>query len=151
MGTEPTVADAQRSLAQVLQDPNNAVVLFDGVCNLCNRAVDFLIRRNNQRNIYFLPLQDPQAQEALAGKTVPADFLSTILVLEENRVYVRSTAVLRLLPKLRGGWPALYALIIIPRFLRDAVYKLVARYRYRWFGKRDTCRLPTPEERALFL
>jgi predicted DCC family thiol-disulfide oxidoreductase YuxK len=127
-----------------------AVVLFDGVCNLCNGAVNFLIDHDPHKRLRFASLQSPQAQALLTPFLVPPD-LDSILFLENGRLYSRSTAILRISGQLDGVWRWGKALLIIPAFLRDAAYKLVARNRYAWFGKRDACRIPTPDLRDRFL
>lgn len=125
-----------------------SVILFDGVCNLCNGAVTFIIDRDPEGHFAFAPLQSEVALELL-GKQ--AESLESIVLVENGVRYTESTAALRIARNLRGPWPLLYSFIVVPRALRDRVYRLVARNRYRWFGKRDSCRLPTPELRQRFL
>ncbi len=129
-----------------------AVVLFDGVCNLCNGAVNFIIDRDPGSHFRFAALQSEQAAALLAplGRVPEVEPQSFILV-EDGKVYERSTAALRIARRMRGGWKLLYAFMVVPRPLRDAVYRLVARNRYRMFGKAESCRMPTPELRARFL
>jgi predicted DCC family thiol-disulfide oxidoreductase YuxK len=128
------------------------VVLFDGVCNLCNATVNFLIDRDPGARLRFAALQSPEGQAVLArvGRQVQGEPESVFLV-EGGRLYERSTAALRIARVLKGPWPLFYALVAVPRPLRDVVYRWVARNRYRWFGKADACRLPTPALRARFL
>ncbi|MCE9667303.1 thiol-disulfide oxidoreductase DCC family protein [Myxococcus stipitatus] len=132
--------------------PADAVVLFDGVCNLCNGAVNFIIDRDPASSFRFAALQSDQAAALLAplGRVPEVEPQSFILV-EGGKVYERSTAALRIARRLRGGWKLFYAFMLVPRPLRDAVYRLVARNRYRMFGKAESCRMPTPELRARFL
>jgi len=129
-----------------------AVVLFDGVCNLCNGAVNFIIDRDPGSHFRFAALQSEQAAALLAplGRVPEVEPQSFILV-EDGKVYERSSAALRIARRMRGGWKLLYAFMVVPRPLRDAVYRLVARNRYRMFGKAESCRMPTPELRARFL
>ncbi|HKW03130.1 MAG TPA: DCC1-like thiol-disulfide oxidoreductase family protein [Vicinamibacterales bacterium] len=117
--------------------PVERVVLFDGVCNLCNGLVQFIIRR------------DPHARFKFAAMTSFED--DTLVLVEDGRKYVRSDAVLRIARRLRAPWPLLYAFIVVPRPLRDWAYDIVARRRYRWFGRREACMVPTPELRARFV
>ena len=131
--------------------PRRAVVLFDGVCNLCNASVNFIIDRDAVAYFQFAALQSDAAKAYLAQCRLPADFLEGIVLCEEDRCFTRSTAVLRILRRLGGLWSLLYALIIVPRSLRDAVYDWIIRRRYRWFGKTERCRIPTPELQARFL
>ena len=134
---------------------DNPVILFDGVCNLCNTVVDFIISRDRWRQFRFASLQSAAGQE-LAGRCewrpgLHGEGLGTIVLVESGRCYTRSTAALRIARGLRFPWPMAYLLIIIPVGWRDALYDLIARNRYRWFGQRQQCRVPTEEERALFL
>jgi predicted DCC family thiol-disulfide oxidoreductase YuxK len=127
-----------------------SVVLFDGVCNLCNGSVDFLLRREKSGRLRFASLQSDVAKRLLAEHR-KADDLSSIVLIEDGRVFTRSDAALRLLAHLRAPWPLFGALRLVPRPLRDLVYDQVARHRYSWFGRRSSCRVPTAEERARFL
>jgi predicted DCC family thiol-disulfide oxidoreductase YuxK len=124
-----------------------AVVLFDGVCNLCNGAVRFILARDPAARFRFASLQSDAARRLL-GDGGPAE---TIVLLDAGKTYVKSTAALRIARGLRFPWPLLYAFVAVPRPVRDLIYDWVARHRYRWFGKRDTCMLPTPELRERFL
>ncbi len=124
------------------------VIVFDGVCNLCNRSVDFVMRRDRSEIFLFTPNQGDTAAQLIGDAAANLD---TIALVEPDRISDRSTAVLRIARHLPWPWRAGAALIVIPRPLRDAAYKVLARYRYRWFGERSTCRLPSPEEAARFL
>ena len=126
-----------------------SVVFFDGVCGLCNRFVDFLIRRNAKGRLLFSPLQGRTAKELLASEA--ATGLDTVVFLHRNKTYVKSSAALRILAQLGGFWRVAGILLAVPGFLRDIVYDFIARNRYRWFGKKESCRLPSPEERNWFL
>lgn len=125
-----------------------ATVLFDGVCNLCNASVNFIIDRDPKGYFRFAALQS-DAAKAL-GETVTGDPDSVILY-EDGKRYDKSTAALRIARRLSGLWPVLYMGIIVPRPIRDVVYRFIARNRYKWFGKSDACRLPSPELKARFL
>jgi predicted DCC family thiol-disulfide oxidoreductase YuxK len=128
------------------------VLLFDGVCNLCNRSVSFVIDHDPTGALRFASLQSKAAERILSalGRPYDAGALETMLFVEGGRVYDRSTAVLRVARHLRG-WRWLATFEVVPRALRDAIYRLVAARRYAWFGKRDACRRPTPELRERFL
>lgn len=129
------------------------VVLFDGVCNLCSAAVRFIVARDPKARLRFASLQSDVGRELLRehGLTPPAGApVSVVLVLGE-RAFERSSAALRVARLLRFPWNGLYAFLVVPRPLRDAVYDFIARNRYRWFGKKDVCMVPTPELRARFL
>lgn len=129
----------------------SATVLFDGVCNLCNASVQFIVRRDPTGRFRFASLQSEAGRRLLEEHRLPTDELSTVVVVADGRAYTRSDAALRVARGLGGAWPALAALRLVPRPLRDAVYGLVARNRYRWFGRREACMLPTAEERSRFL
>lgn len=127
------------------------VVLFDGVCNLCNGAVQFLLRRDRRRRLRFASLQSAAGQAVLRQHCPTADTLETIVVIEGDRVRFRSAAALLLARRLPWPWPLLTVFVICPRPLRDALYAVVARNRYRWFGRRESCMLPGPETADRFL
>lgn len=128
----------------------NDVILFDGLCNLCNNSVQFVIRRDPGRRFRFASLQSEFGKRFLSTHHLPENDYNSFILFENGSVFTRSTAALRVMKKLNGGWPVLYALIVIPRFLRDGIYHVVARNRYRWFGKRHACWVPTPELNDLF-
>lgn len=126
------------------------VVYFDGVCNLCNSFVDFLIRRDPEHLLKFAPLQGETAAQRLPAEL--RESLGTVVFEDaDGRFYVRSAAALRAIASLGGALSAARALLVVPPSVRDAIYRVVASNRYKWFGQRDTCRLPTAEERAQFL
>jgi predicted DCC family thiol-disulfide oxidoreductase YuxK len=133
------------------------VILFDGVCNLCNRSIQFVIRHDPDAQFQFAPLQSEVAHRLLrsVGDASEVDSRPAIpdsfILLDEGRVFKRSTAALRIVRQLRSPWRLLYALTIVPRPLRDWLYDRIAQNRYRWFGRRDTCMVPTPQLRARFL
>ncbi len=124
------------------------IVFFDGVCNLCNSAVDFIIQRDQRAYFKFAALQSDAAMQVL-----PADVqaLDTIVLWENDTAYVYSEAALRIGAKLFPLGSLLLAFLLVPKFIRDGVYRWVAKNRYRWFGKTNSCRLPTPEEQARFI
>lgn len=127
------------------------IVLFDGVCNLCNFAVDLIIRNDKKGRLKVGALQDAKTKELLKEYDINSEYLDSIILIRGDRVFYKSRAALEVTKQLKGLWPLLYGFIIVPNFVRDPVYDWIARNRYRWYGKRDTCRLPTPEERARFL
>ena len=131
--------------------PNEAcIVFFDGVCGLCNHTINFLMARDKKCRLRFAPLQG-QTAEQLVPKDVRSR-LNTFVFSENGRLFYRSTALVRILMQIRGIWRIMGALLwLVPWPLRDIGYRIVAGLRYRLFGKHETCRLPTPAERALFL
>ena len=128
----------------------NKIVLFDGVCNLCNRSVQFIIKHDKKKQFRFASLQGRYGQEFLKKYDLPADNFNSFILLEDDKAYTRSTGALRMLKHLGGGWRLFYGFIILPKFIRDSVYNWVARNRYKWFGKRDECMIPTPELKTRF-
>ena len=127
------------------------IVLFDGVCNLCNGSVQFILKRDRNRKFLFGSLQGKTGQEYLRKYHLPTDQFHSFMLIEANVLYTQSTAVLRVLKHLGRGWQLLYLFIYLPQVLRDGLYKLIATNRYRLFGKKDACRVPTPDERERFL
>ena len=126
-----------------------AVVLFDGVCNLCNASVRFIVDHDRRGRFAFAPLQSEVGRRLLAGR-VPAGVDSVVLI-EGGRVYTRSRAALLIARRLDGLWPLMYALAVVPTPIADALYAWIARNRYRWFGRSEECRVPTPGLRGRFL
>lgn len=127
------------------------VILFDGVCNLCVFFVGFVIRRDPAEKFVFASLQSEAGRRLVRDHGVPGDAMTSIILVEESRYYWKSEAALRIFRGLSFPWPLLFPFVLVPRFIRDAVYDFVAAHRYRWFGKRDECMLPTPELKRRFL
>ena len=128
------------------------VLFFDGVCGLCNRVVDYLIRQDKERYLKFAPLQGRSAHQFLPPEFLNQPDYATVVLWDEGKIFLRSEAALRALIYCGGIWTVLGRLgLFVPRFLRDGVYNLVARNRYQIFGKRDSCRIPTAQERSYFL
>ena len=134
-----------------MTDISPPIILFDGVCNLCNGAVQFAIERDPTAIFRFASLQSDFGQSILAQNIVNTEGGGTIILLENGNVYDRSTAALRVARRLSGWIKCLYVFIIVPKVIRDFVYKIVAKNRYRWFGKQESCWLPTKELKARFL
>ena len=127
------------------------IVLYDGVCGLCDRSVRWLIRHDRAHTLRFAPLQgDTAAQLRLEHPEIPRD-IETVVLVENGRVYLRSKAFLHVSKYLDRPWRWLHAFRWFPAFLLDPLYRLVASVRYRIWGKKDVCELPAPDERALFL
>jgi len=127
------------------------VIVFDGVCNWCNAWINFTIDHDPQGKFKLGTLQSEQAKQILQELQLSTEDFETFLLLERTHVFTKSTAVLRIARHLSGLWPLLYLFIVVPRPLRDAIYDIVARNRYRLKGKAETCRVPTPNERARFV
>ena len=129
----------------------SAIILFDGVCNFCNGSVNFIIERDPAGYFKFAPLQSEIGEKLLRENGVDKVETDSVVLIEDGKVYTHSTAALRVARRLEGAWKWFYYLIFVPRPIRDAFYKIFAKYRYRLFGKKDECMLPSPEIRARFL
>lgn len=142
-------------MTEAAQGPTPAeqpILLFDGVCNLCSGVTRFVIRHDPPPGKFrFATLQSERGQEILRDHGLPGDVLDTFVMIEGKRAHVRSTAGLRVLRGLGFPWSIFHVLILVPRPLRDAVYDWIARRRYRWFGRKDACMVPTPEILSRFL
>ena len=128
-----------------------ATVLFDGVCNFCNGAVNFVIARDKAGYFKFAPLQSEIGEQITVKQAIDFEKTDSIVLVEDHRAYIQSTAALKIARRLDGLWPVFYGLIIVPRPIRDLAYKLFAKYRYKLFGRQDACMIPRPEVRARFL
>lgn len=128
-----------------------STIYFDGVCNLCNRFVQFIIKRDPTARLSFAALQSEPGQKMRAEKDKTADEFDSVVFVKDGKLYEKSTAVLHVLRELGGVWALFYVFIIVPRFISDAVYDLVAANRYQLFGKQDVCMMPTPELKSRFL
>jgi predicted DCC family thiol-disulfide oxidoreductase YuxK len=127
------------------------IVLFDGTCGLCDRSVRFVLRRDSRGRFRFAPLQSGAAGRLLAAHGFTPEQMETVVLIEKDRPHLRSDAALRIARHLDWPWPLVYAAILIPRPIRDAVYHFIARRRYRWFGRVEACAWATPEELRRFL
>jgi len=132
------------------QHITHPVILFDGVCNLCSSSVQFIIRHDKNRVFRFASLQSPFGQAVLQYFNLPLTELNSFILLEDDKIYTRSGGALKAAKKLDGLYSWLYAFIIVPPFIRNGVYNIIARNRYKWMGKKDACWLPTPALRDLF-
>ena len=128
-----------------------SIILFDGVCNLCDSVVQFVLKKDKKNRFRFAALQSERGTALLKQFGLSTTNYNSFVLIESGRVYQKSTAALRVLKGLGGVWVLLYGFIIFPRPIRDYIYDWVARNRYRFFGKKDECMLPTPEIRARFL
>lgn len=126
-------------------------ILFDGVCNLCASSVRFVIARDPKAHFLFAALQSPAGQRELARVAPGRTWPDSLVLIDGDRAFTESSAALRIARRLRFPWPLLAVFLLVPAFLRDPVYRFVARRRYRWFGKQETCMVPTPALRARFL
>ena len=127
------------------------LILYDGVCNLCNRWVQFVLKHDRKVQFTFAPLQGETAKKFLPDNTPQNQSPDSIILIDDNKLYTGSDAVLRIFKRLGSGWKLFYAFVIVPRTIRDGVYRFVARRRYRWFGKSESCILPPVQWKDRFL
>ena len=132
----------------MLEEP---IILFDGVCNLCNSAVNFVIKRDKKSVFKFATLQSDLARKILSDNSLLFTDLNSFVLVENGVIYTRSTAALRVCRYLKGLWPLMFGFIIVPRFIRDLIYNWISKNRYRWFGKKESCMIPTPDVLTRFL
>lgn len=128
----------------------NNIVLFDGECNFCDNSVQFIIKRDRKAEFKFASIQSDVGEEILRKFNVPANINSLILV-EGSKCYFKSSAVLLICKNLKGVWKLFYCLLIIPKSVRDYFYDIIAKNRYKWLGKKDSCMVPSPEMKNRFL
>lgn len=130
---------------------SKAVILFDGVCNLCNASVQFVLLRDKKDYFRFASLQSEYGQVTLQKFNLPTQNFDSFILVENDVLYTQSTAALRVAKNISGAWKLLYAFIIIPPFIRNLVYNFIAKNRYKWFGKKEECMIPQPEWEQKFL
>lgn len=129
------------------------IILFDGVCNLCNGFVQFVIKRDKKARFQFASLQSPVAEKLLESYHLSNKTMESVILIHKNKnkIWTESSAVLNILRNLNGLYPFLYGFIIIPKGIRDFFYRQISKNRYKWFGKRDACMIPSPEIKKRFL
>lgn len=130
---------------------NTSIVLFDGVCNLCSTSVQFIIERDHKNVFQFAALQSEIGQQFLDRFKIDKNKIHSIILIQDDCFYERSDAALEIARRLGGGWSLLYFFKIFPRFIRDAAYDWIAQRRYRYFGKKNSCWVPTPELKSRFI
>ena len=126
------------------------IVLFDGECNFCDASVQFIIKRDTNAMFQFASLQSDVGQALIEKFAIPTT-VDSIVLIEDECYYMKSTAALKIARRLDGLWKLSYAAIVLPKPLRDVVYSYIAKNRYKWFGKKEACMLPTAEQRNRFL
>ena len=138
-------------MTQNRKQEQDSVILFDGVCNLCHRAVRFFIEHDSERHLRFASLQSESGRRILKKLGLSNDYISSVVFVEGENFYLDSTACLRACRHLGFPWCAAKVFLFIPRPIRDLIYKWIARNRYRWFGKKEACPLPCPTDVDRFL
>jgi len=126
-------------------------LFFDGVCNLCNRTVQLVLKHDKKRTFRFCTLQSEAGKAAILAAGARSGTPNSVILFANDRYYLKSAAALKTAQLLGGAWSLLYAFMIVPAFIRDRIYDIVARNRYKWFGKRESCMLPTPETAGRFI
>lgn len=127
------------------------IILFDGVCNLCNNSVQFVLKNDTNAKFKFASLQSNAGQKLLAHFQLPLYEFNSFIYVAEDKIYTRSSAALRVAKELNFPWKLMFVFIIIPPFIRNFVYDTIAKNRYKWFGKRESCMIPTPDLKQRFL
>lgn len=127
------------------------VLLFDGYCNLCSNSVQFVLKRNGKENVQFASLQSDLGAKTLRNSELPSDYTSSLVLLENGLIYVKSDAALRLAKHLNGLWKLGSIFLIVPKIIRNPIYNLVAKNRYKWFGKKETCWIPEEKWKSRFI
>lgn len=130
---------------------DNSVILFDGICNLCNKYVQYVIKHDKQKVFRFAALQSDAGQAILKEHHLSSTDFNSFILLQNNIVYTKSTAALKVAKQLNGIVKILYGFIIVPKFIRNGVYNFIAKNRYRWFGKKESCMIPTSNIQSRFL
>ncbi|MDY7393813.1 thiol-disulfide oxidoreductase DCC family protein [Aureibaculum sp. 2210JD6-5] len=130
---------------------NKSIVLFDGVCNLCNNVVQFIIEHDKNKHFLFASLQSDAAQDILLHFNKKNSDFDSVVLIENEKIFEKSSATLKIAKRLSGIWKYSYALIIIPKFIRDFFYTIISQNRYKWFGKKEDCMMPTAALKARFL
>ncbi|MEW7278053.1 DCC1-like thiol-disulfide oxidoreductase family protein [Aquimarina sp. 2201CG1-2-11] len=128
------------------------IILFDGVCNMCNSTINFIIKHDKNDIFRYASLQSDIGKQLIQKRNIDSSKLDSILLIEPKKsYYYKSTAALHIIRHLSGLYPIFSVFLIIPSFFRDWVYDIIAKNRYKWFGKKESCMIPTPELRSLFI
>ena len=130
---------------------NKKIILFDGVCNLCDSTVTFVIKRDPRDVFRYTPLQSTTGAYLCEKYQIDTSKVDSIILIENNKAYIKSTAVLRVARYLTGIYPVFYVFLILPSFIRNWGYDYIAARRYTWYGKKESCMIPTPDLKAKFL
>lgn len=134
-------------MANTIEKTQTHIILFDGYCNLCSSAVQFILKHDKKNIFKYASLQSEFGMQSLAANGLSTTKIETVVLIENGVAYTYSTGALKIAKNLSGIWPLFYGAIIIPAFIRDALYKFIAKNRYRWFGKKDTCMMLSPGSR----
>ena len=135
----------------MILDSNHKIILFDGVCNLCNRSVNFIISKDKKDVFRFATLQSDIGMSLMSQHGINTTKTDSVILIDTNEYHERSSAILQIVKNLSGGYALLYFFIIVPKCIRDWGYDYIAKNRYKWYGKKDSCMVPTPELVSKFL
>ena len=136
-------------MKQELKD--KTILLFDGYCNLCHSSVQFVLKHEKKPDLYFSSLQSPLGIELLNKYSIDPNETDSLVLIENNKAFTKSSAALRLSKHLKGIYPLAFCFIIVPPFIRNCVYDYIAKNRYKWYGKKDSCMVPNPDLNKRFL
>ena len=131
-------------------ESKHKIILFDGVCNLCNTSINFVIKNDKKRVFRFAPIQTNFGKTTLKKYHINTKDTDSIILIDEDKNYIKSTAALYIAKELSGAYPLLFCFMIVPKFIRNWIYDFVAKNRYKWFGKKVSCMIPTPELKDIF-
>ncbi|KJJ38079.1 thiol-disulfide oxidoreductase DCC family protein [Aequorivita vladivostokensis] len=134
-----------------MKSKDHKIILFDGVCNLCNGAVTFIIKRDKKDVFKFAALQSEIGRELTSKFNIDTSKVDSIILIDGEKHYEKSSAALRIAKYLSGAYPLLFGFMVVPKFIRNAVYDYIAKNRYKWFGKKESCMIPTAELKSKFL
>lgn len=132
-------------------DKKHKIILFDGVCNLCNDSVKLVIKNDKKDIFRFTALQSEAGVALVTKHGIDTSTTDSIILIDQDSVYAKSSAALKIAKHLSGGYPLLYGFMILPKFIRNWVYDIIAKNRYKWFGRKDSCMIPTPQLKKKFL
>jgi len=135
----------------MMVEENKKIILFDGVCNLCNNAVTFVIKRDRKDIFRYAAIQSDIGQKLITNAKINPETIDSIFLISNGKCYYKSNAALRIAKHLSGAYPLLFAFLIVPKFIRNWVYDFIAKNRYKWFGKKESCMIPTPALKSLFI
>ncbi|MBT0608697.1 thiol-disulfide oxidoreductase DCC family protein [Aequorivita echinoideorum] len=130
---------------------NYKIILFDGVCNLCNGAITFIIKRDKKNSFKFAALQSEIGQQLISKFNIDTQKVDSIILIDGEKYYEKSSAALHISKELSGAYPLLFGFMVVPKFIRNSVYDYIAKNRFKWFGKKESCMIPTAELKAKFL
>lgn len=146
--TNPTSSVAEQDLSKLI---NGKIVLFDGVCNLCDNSVKFIIKRDKNASFKMASLQSDIGQKIQTHFGQDTSQVNSVMLIEHGKLYTKSTAALKIARHLDGLWKLFIIFLVIPSSIRDVVYDFIARNRYKWFGKHDACMIPDKSIKSRFL